>query len=176
MPRARSTIRTIFFAGVVLLVLRAWISGSSSKSTATLPAPTIEPAASVAKRLDLTQPTYTTHYALICPLSLLFDRREDHGYEAVLGAYLSVFSRASKAKELGCEEWQSGIRVYATPLTLDGSDSGFISVRTHPGGTEGLITMPSELRNEETPPISIDRSVVLPKSPEVVDPGPSRAH
>jgi hypothetical protein len=66
--------------------------------------------------LDLSRPVYTTNYAIVCPLGLLFDVRADHGPEAVVDLYTSVLNLKSKEQALGCEEWRGGIRVEAVDL------------------------------------------------------------
>jgi hypothetical protein len=66
--------------------------------------------------LDLSKPVYTTNYAIVCPLGLLFDVRADHGPEAVVDLYTSVLNLKSKEQALGCEEWRGGIRVEAVGI------------------------------------------------------------
>jgi hypothetical protein len=66
--------------------------------------------------LDLSKPAYTTNYAIVCPLGLLFDVRADHGPEAIVDLYTSVLKLKSKEQALGCEEWRGGIRVEAVEM------------------------------------------------------------
>ena len=66
--------------------------------------------------LDYTKPIYTTDHAIICPISLLSDRRADHDIAAVMDMYMSTFTAESKAAKLGCEVWTSGIEVAAKPM------------------------------------------------------------
>jgi len=62
--------------------------------------------------------------------------------------FTSVFSRSSKAKNLGCEEWSGGIRVYAQSMSEPFDN--FVSVNLSPGGGAYLFTIEAELTN--TPP------------------------
>lgn len=66
--------------------------------------------------LDYSKPVYTTDHAIVCPLSLLSDRRADHDISAVMDMYTSAFTAESKAEKLGCEVWKSGIEVAAKPM------------------------------------------------------------
>jgi uncharacterized membrane protein (DUF485 family) len=78
--------------------------------------------------LDISKPIYTMPRAIICPVSLLFDAHADHERETVNDLYLEwlpdpsflpstyVFDQESKAKALGCEIWQGGIRVEAAHM------------------------------------------------------------
>jgi hypothetical protein len=66
--------------------------------------------------LDYSKPVYTTDHAIVCPLSLLSDRRADHDISAVMDMYTSAFTAESKAEKLGCEVWKSGIEVTAKPM------------------------------------------------------------
>jgi hypothetical protein len=74
-----------------------------------------QPKQQAAGKLDYSKPIYTTRGAIICPLGLIGDHREDHSIQNLVDAYQSIFSRSEKVKALGCQEWQAGIRVYAQP-------------------------------------------------------------
>jgi hypothetical protein len=66
--------------------------------------------------LNYSKPVYTTSYAIVCPIGLLFDVRADHGPEAVNDLFTSVMDLKSKEQKLGCEEWQGGIQVNAVHM------------------------------------------------------------
>lgn len=91
---------------------RAWSGASIVHLPPEQPA---EPSQQAAGKLDYSKPIYTTRGAIICPLGLIGDRREDHSIQNLVDAYLSIFNRSEKVKALGCQEWQPGIRVYAQP-------------------------------------------------------------
>jgi hypothetical protein len=101
-----------------------------------------------AENLDFSKPIFTRDHALVCPASLLSDPRKDHGPKAIHDAYTSVFSRSSKARALGCEEWQGDLQVYAAPLKTGNTNWDFVSIALTPNPA-GLITMTSELTNKE---------------------------
>lgn len=62
--------------------------------------------------LDYSKPIYTADYALVCPIGIIFDKRAGYGLDGANEAALTVFGRAEKIKEIGCQEWKAGIRVY----------------------------------------------------------------
>jgi hypothetical protein len=66
--------------------------------------------------LDYSKAIYTTDHAIICPLSLLSDRRADHDIATVVDMYASAFTAETKAEKLGCEVWKGGIKVTAKPM------------------------------------------------------------
>ena len=88
--------------------------------------------------LDISKPVYTMPRALVCPVSLLFDAHADHERETVNDLYLGwlrdpsflpstyVFGQESKAKALGCEIWQGGIKVEAVHMKQSLGGSWFV--------------------------------------------------
>jgi hypothetical protein len=98
------------------------------------------------EKLDVSKPTFTKEYAAICPSELLYDKREDRSPRAIFDAIVSIWNRSSKLKELGCEEWQGGIRVYPNPMGLD-KDGGVVLMSSAPDGGIGLFTFSSQLTN-----------------------------
>jgi hypothetical protein len=82
--------------------------------------PSASPPASKKSELDYSKPIYTTKYAIICRQALILaaalDHRVGHGLEDIDDMFRSIWSRSAKVKTLGCEEWRSGIRVYARPM------------------------------------------------------------
>ncbi len=95
-------------------------------------------------KLDLTKPVFTQDYAIICPLSLFVDRREDHGPRAIEDLFTSISNRDEKAKALGCEIWQDGIRLYISPRQ---PNNGIIDFGLSPIDTFSYFSMESHLRN-----------------------------
>ena len=89
--------------------------------------------------LDYAKPIYTTNHAIICPVSLLSDRRADHDRSAVMDMYMSTLTAEGKAKDLGCEVWTGGIEVSAKPM--DGTTS-LVTVNTF------AFTVPAHLTND----------------------------
>jgi hypothetical protein len=76
---------------------------------------TSEPEKPAEPPLDYSKPVYTIDRAIVCPLGVLvasnFDVRADHGPEAIVALYTSLFGRESREKTLGCEEWRGGVKV-----------------------------------------------------------------
>lgn len=93
--------------------------------------------------LDFSKPIYTGEDTEICSISRLYDRRSGHDMIAVEDAFMSIFSRSSKFKELGCEEWHSGVRVHAKKM--DGQ-FGFVAVGLSPENLS-LFTIEADLHN-----------------------------
>jgi hypothetical protein len=106
------------------------------------------------EKLDLSKPTFTQDYAAICPFGLIFDNRADHSPSAILDAIDSIWNRSSKLKDLGCEEWRGGIRVFASPMQ-DGDDSGVLLVKRIPDGDSNMFTLRSQLTNHDPDPSPI---------------------
>jgi len=81
---------------------------------------TSEPETPAELLLDYSKPVYTIDRAIVCPLGVLvasnFDVRADHGPEAIVALYTSLFDRGTREKTLGCEEWRGGIKVEAVEL------------------------------------------------------------
>lgn len=94
--------------------------------------------------LNFTRPIYTENYGIICPLSLMLDRRADHSPSAVISMFTSAFSRSEKAKALGCEELQGGIRVY---VAAPDSSSELLHLSFSPNELPMFFTLPSQLSN-----------------------------
>lgn len=122
------------------------------------------------EKLDLSKPTFTQDYAAICPFGLMFDNRSDHSPSAILDAIDSIWNRSSKLKDLGCEEWRGGIRVFASPMG-DGT-AGVLLVKTVPDGDSDIFTLRSQLTNHGPVESSSDASA-QPPAPPTPAPGPS---
>lgn len=95
--------------------------------------------------LDFSKPIYTEKWSVICPQSIFVDVRADHGITAFRDAELSMFGRREKFAKLGCEEWNSGIRVYAR--RLDPPIDHYIGLSVLPGAIPMLFTHELYLRN-----------------------------
>jgi hypothetical protein len=110
--------------------------------------PTASPPASKKSDLDYSKPIYTTRYAIICRQTLIFaaalDHRVGHGLEDIDDMFRSIWSQNAKVKTLGCEEWRSGIRVYARPME---SFRPYTSVSLSPDSDWIYFTHSSHLTN-----------------------------
>lgn len=97
---------TVVIAAVVLIV-RPWPFDKGDTEKPTDP-------------LDYSKPIYTIDHAIVCPLGLLvasyYDVRADHGPEAIVALYTSLFGQESREKALGCGEWRGGVKVEAVEL------------------------------------------------------------
>ncbi|MDI1278511.1 tetratricopeptide repeat protein [Methylobacter sp.] len=64
------------------------------------------------KPLNYSLPIYTSRGAPICPISILAEKKEGRGLKAAYDAAISFWGRSEALEKAGCEEWQSGIRLY----------------------------------------------------------------
>lgn len=129
------------------------------------------------EKLDLSKPTFTQDYAAICPWELMSDNRADHSPSVIIDAMTSIWNRSGRLKDLGCEEWRGGIRVFATSMG-DGKGDGIVLVTTGPYGGD-MFTLSSQLTNHGpasdpepsaheapvTPPSASGANVVAPDNP-----------
>ena len=67
--------------------------------------------------IDFALPLYTKRSALVCPLAVVFDRREGYGLKAAVDAHLSVIGHDEAVAKSGCQEWREGLPI---SLTDDG--------------------------------------------------------
>lgn len=169
---------------ISLLFLGALIRCVSSpeteqQTTSTETSQKAQPARTESPPLNYSLPIITDSYAIICPQSLFFDRREDHGIRAIYDVYISIWNRSEKAAKLGCEEWQEGIRVYASKMQppLD----HFVQLSLAPDELPTLFTMESHLKNlrseEPVQPHStvapiVESPTVQPTRVTTIDPTP----
>lgn len=98
--------------------------------------------------LDYSSPIFTKDRTIVCPQSLFFDIRADHGPEAVYSLFTSIVSVDSKAKALGCELWRGGLSVYAHRMSPPFDD--FVSV-SFSRDAASLFTMEPHLTNNFSP-------------------------
>ena len=133
-----SIVRWTIVLGVCVAIFR-WLSapdkGPGDRST--------DPKIAEAATLDYSKPIYTTHDAMVCPLSLMTDVRADHSPELVMRAFYSFWGKEDRARKLGCEVLQEDVRMYNVhPM-------GGIIVDLSPNGV-ALFTIERELRNART--------------------------
>jgi hypothetical protein len=131
--RNRSALSPKIVIGFLVLLLVALIAAIANQDT--------DKNAEKTAPLDYSKPVYTTDHAIICPTSLLSDRRADHDIATVMDMYMSTFTAESKAAELGCEVWKGGIEVTAKPM--DGM-SHLVAVNTF------AFTVAAHLTNNST--------------------------
>lgn len=62
-------------------------------------------------QVDFNLATVTKQYALICPINVIFDRREGHSLKDAVKAHISIFGHDEAIEKSGCQEWQEGITV-----------------------------------------------------------------
>lgn len=62
--------------------------------------------------VDYSQPLYTSDYSIVCPIDILFSKKQGIGLEAAENAALSIFDRSENIEKAGCQEWKAGIRIY----------------------------------------------------------------
>jgi hypothetical protein len=67
--------------------------------------------------LDESRPVFTNDDALFCPASILFDPRESRSGLKLAEASSSLWGKAEKAKELGCDLLRGGLRLHNTSFT-----------------------------------------------------------
>jgi hypothetical protein len=76
---------------------------------------------------------------------------------------MTIWNRSAKVKELGCEEWKGGIRVYAKPMESFGD---FVGFGRSSDGIHEFFTVESDLTND------IDGKIIYvdlaPSSTEIV--------
>jgi flagellar basal body-associated protein FliL len=100
------------------------------------------------EKLDYSKPVFTTERAIICPqgllISSLLDKRSGHGINEVFDLWTTILHRSDRVKELGCEEWKEGIRVYAQPME---KFEPFIGIGLSPDGMREFFTMELGLIN-----------------------------
>lgn len=77
--------------------------------------------ASEEKPIDYSAPLYTTSHAVVCPISIIWDKREGYGIDGASKAAASVFGRSERFEKIGCAEWRQGIRIY-----VDETDQGLL--------------------------------------------------
>lgn len=63
-------------------------------------------------KVDFLRPVYTGQATVICPLDILFDRREGSGLAGATKAASTIFGRSDAVKQAGCQEWRAGQRLY----------------------------------------------------------------
>jgi len=64
------------------------------------------------KPLNYSLPIYTSRGVPVCPISILVEKNEGKGLKAAYDAAISFWGRSEALEKAGCEEWQSGIRLY----------------------------------------------------------------
>lgn len=103
--------------------------------------------------LDYQKPIFTSNSTLICPTDLLLDPNlvED-------SPFLAVWNRDQKARDAGCLEWRSGIRVFVRPMfPAEPKYKQIVNIGVRPDIIPGdFFTMEDELTNN------------APSDPEVV--------
>lgn len=103
----------IALAGVITFVVVSPKNDSSQRKGAAL---TDQRAATPQEEtsINFTLPLYTKRSALVCPLAVVFDRREGYGLKAAVDAHLSVFGHDEAIQKSGCQEWRDGLPVSLT--------------------------------------------------------------
>jgi hypothetical protein len=116
---------------------------TTKSSLSSLPAQVPTPAQ---PKLDYRRPIVTSDYAIVCPQAVFLDRHADHGYEAIMSAFTSVFHRSEKVRGLGCDELQEGVPVYGAHRMSKPYDD-FIAFSLQKNGLTNFFTMESHLEN-----------------------------
>lgn len=70
-----------------------------------------QPEKHAAPKVDFNKELETAGNTLVCPIDIVFDRREGHGVAVALDTATAVFGRSEKIAAIGCEDWREGIRV-----------------------------------------------------------------
>lgn len=103
-----------------LLAVAAFIvfspKNGSSKYNASAPPGRPEKAepTEVEAPVNFALPLYTKRAALVCPLSVAFDKREGYGLKGAVDAHLSIFGHEDAIEKSGCQEWHEGLSVLLT--------------------------------------------------------------
>jgi hypothetical protein len=87
----------------------------------------------------------TDEGAVICPMALFFNMRQDRGPREIYEAFTATWNREEKIRYLGCDEWQGGIKVVARRMSYPYQD--FIAVKLSRDVPATLFTMAPYLRN-----------------------------
>lgn len=91
-------------AGFVAVVAGiVWVMPSTKPGN---PTAAVEEAKPAPVNFDL--PLVTAAAALVCPYSVLDDKREGRGWQAALKSRVEVFGRHEDAVKAGCDEWREG--------------------------------------------------------------------
>lgn len=105
----------VALAAVVTLIVFS-PKNQSSKQNATRPParPETTKPTGVEVPVNFTLLLYTKSAALVCPVSVAFDRREGYGLKGAVDAHLSVFRHEDAIEKSGCQEWREGLLVSLT--------------------------------------------------------------
>jgi Flp pilus assembly protein TadD len=82
------------------------------ESTVSVPNQEVVAQPDAPKPLNYSLPIYTSRGAPVCPISILVQVKEGKGLKAAYDAAISFWGRSEAIEKAGCEEWQSGIRLY----------------------------------------------------------------
>jgi hypothetical protein len=150
-----------FLCGFVILVVLFFAFARWAELTAPPP-----------KKLDYTKPIVTGEGAIVCPQSLLFDLRSDHGPDAVFSAFTAISNRTEKVHAIGCEEIRGGLPVIAHRMFPPNEDYVAVTFRGALAAGE-FFTMEGDLENpEEAVPLAQPAAIPLPQPPVAPQPQP----
>lgn len=103
-----------------------------------------EPTKDKADTLDFSRPIYTTSGAMVCPLDILFERREGKDFAAAARAAKTVIGRSKAIADAGCEEWHQGIQIY---ISHPEPDLAWQKATAYQGGIDELLVLKYSLSN-----------------------------
>jgi hypothetical protein len=135
----------ILFAliGIVIVV---GVLGSLLPNADDQPARARSPGPKEAHKIDLTIPVYTGKATVICPLDILFDRKEGSGLQGATKAAATIFGRSEAVTKVGCQEWKAGQRLYVSD-PADGQM--WQKVTPYSGSPAELLAFTLDLTNSE---------------------------
>jgi SPOR domain len=98
------------------------------------------------KKVNLSKPVFTEENAVICPFSMLHEKRAGKTFKAANDAVISFFGRKEQLAEVGCEEWREGIQLY---LISPQDDEVWIEASTFKDGSDRFYVLKYYLKNKE---------------------------
>lgn len=91
-------------AGFVAVVVGiVWVMPSTKSGNPTAAVEEVKPAP-----VNFDLPLVSATAALVCPFSVLDDKREGRGWQAALKSRVEMFGRHEDAVKAGCDEWREG--------------------------------------------------------------------
>lgn len=163
----------------IFFILYLIFSPSDKSADTNTPNQTAQSEAPAEKKIepipvDFNVPLETSRSTLVCPLSILFERREDHGAQAAMDAHLSIFGHDEKVEKSGCQEWREGLPIN---LSDDGKTRAIGLKKDHNCGMlefnqgEGLV-FSCDLRNVKVDQKSTPQTQAPSQTKEVIEPQP----
>jgi len=153
-PKTKGTWKKIFLGFIFFAGLLIWLF--SGQKPAELPAtqaqaspgsPNSSDPGKKTEELSYSLPIYTSRGAVVCPFSVVLEKREDKGLKAATDAAISIFGRSEAIQKAGCEEWKEGIRLY---ISESEKGNAWQEASLFPGGATNKLVFEPYLTNKES--------------------------